>query len=284
MNLEQIYYTYALCDPRKSLNQTIEGFYFEHEPFYIGQGKGDRCYDHVKRYRGCPVKVNKIKSLLPKGIQPIIVKLKENISQKESLDIEVLLIKAFGTKLQIENIPKGPLTNGTSGGTYFNHTKETKSKISESSKSNWEEQEYREKVILSIKSNHAKAEMQEKFRRFLGKHHTDEAKEKIRQSKLGKSLSNDHKIAISSSMKGTPLSEDRKKKLSDSIKNTNSPSRYKHWVIKAPNGEIYRVECVAAFCEELGISMPGLQKSYKKRQPVKKGKSKGWQVLEKVPK
>lgn len=119
MSHENIFYTYAYLDPRKQVATRIPetDIAFEHEPFYIGKGKGKRILTHMSDKRGKnSLKIEKIKRIMDAGYAPIIVKVKENLSEKEALFLEEKLISAIGTKWTIEGIKRGPLTNQTSGG------------------------------------------------------------------------------------------------------------------------------------------------------------------------
>lgn len=277
------YYVYALCDPRKPVALNVDDYLFNFEPFYIGQGKNDRCLAHLKnKGNSNPLKINKIKAIRNLELEPIIVKIKQDLTQLESLILERQFIAEIGTQILIEEIKFGSLTNATSGGEHCNHNIITKQKISEASKLNWQNKEYRNLISAKVKESHSNEKLKERFRLFAGKHHTDEAKLKISQGHIGKPLSDTHKRSISETLKGSPLSEERKLALSNTVKNTNSPSKYSHWVIQSPDSQIFKVECVKLFCEEHNLSMPGLQKGYKRT--CLKGKSKGWSVLEKVNK
>ena len=68
-------------------------------PYYVGKGQGNRCF--VKR-----------KSNNPPQDRDRIVKVKENLTEEESLELEKLLIKFWGRK----DIGTGILHNHTDGG------------------------------------------------------------------------------------------------------------------------------------------------------------------------
>jgi len=122
------FYTYIYLDPRKSGLFEYGSYEFDYEPFYVGKGK-DRRYKEIKygRTRHFKNKINKIKS---EGLDPIVIKLKENILEKNSFELEIELIKLIGKK----ELKEGPLTNETDGGegiSGYNHTEETKELIAE---------------------------------------------------------------------------------------------------------------------------------------------------------
>ncbi len=112
--MENEYYVYVYLDPRKPGEFAYGEFKFEYEPFYIGKGKGLRIYSHLhcsdkdlNRY-----KVNKIKVILKEGLEPIILKIKESLTNEEACNLEKEVIKTIG----ILKLQKGPLTNIAPGG------------------------------------------------------------------------------------------------------------------------------------------------------------------------
>ena len=55
------------------------------------------------------------------------------------------------------------------------------------------------------------------------------------------------------------------------------------WVLKNPDGQIFEVIGLVAFCRENNLSITALQYNYHARNsgPITRGKSKGWQVIDK---
>lgn len=109
------YYVYIYLDPRKEGNFAYGDMEFEYEPFYVGKGKNNRYLDHLKlrnidkRYN--PIKFGKIKHILDCGLKPIILKIKEGLSEEDALKEETTLI----SKIDVIN-NGGPLSNLTKGG------------------------------------------------------------------------------------------------------------------------------------------------------------------------
>lgn len=141
---ENKFYVYALLDPRKPSTPGKEYKYgqyeFEYEPFYIGKGTGYRCKEHIteaftktgKSYNiyKCR-KIRKIKE--ETGRYPIINKIKTNLTDDISIQLEIGLIKQIGRK----DRKLGPLLNMTDGGDGASGhilTEETKRKIIKSNK------------------------------------------------------------------------------------------------------------------------------------------------------
>ena len=263
------YFTYLYKDPKSGVYR------------YVGQGKDDRAFVHKSNRRN-----SQISSLLKKRImegydvQPFLI---QATSEQDAKEMECLLIEMIGR----EDLGLGPLFNHTNGGdgtSGYKHTDNSKSIISSASKSNWQDGSYRKKVSDGVKKTNSDPTKRHLFTRFAGCNHTQISIEKIRNSKLGKPLSLSHRKSISKKLTGTHLSEDRKLNLSKKLTGTNISSRYEYWMISDPSQVIHKVECVSAFCDKNGISLSGLQKSFKTGSPVSRGPSKGWLVLEKIEK
>jgi len=103
----KFFYVYVYLDPRKSGQYKYGEYEFNYEPFYVGKGKENRI--NIKKNDHCERKINKIKRL---GFETIRIKLKENIEENYSFEVEKELIKLIGR----ENLNEGPLTNETDGG------------------------------------------------------------------------------------------------------------------------------------------------------------------------
>ncbi len=138
------FYVYVYLDPLISGKYEYGDYKFDFEPFYVGKGKNKRLYYHIteaERYyesgfnrdRVNISKVEKIKNIIDVGKYPIIIKLVDNISEDESIKIEMDLIKCIGRI----DLKSGTLTNKTDGGDGgYNKiiTEETRNKIIESSR------------------------------------------------------------------------------------------------------------------------------------------------------
>jgi hypothetical protein len=93
-------YVYTLVDPRNNL------------PFYVGKGVGRRCFFHsweAKNTKNISHKLSKIRQLHKNGIEVVICKVEENVSDEQAKDLECLLIE------EMRNIGI-KLTNMTDGG------------------------------------------------------------------------------------------------------------------------------------------------------------------------
>lgn len=110
-------YIYVYLDPRKQGSYSYEKYFFEYEPFYVGKGTKDRMFSHLKfaksKKESNDHKINKIRSILNDGFEPVVFKIVDNISTVDEINqYEKEAIKLIG-KL-CEN--KGPLLNIADGG------------------------------------------------------------------------------------------------------------------------------------------------------------------------
>lgn len=94
---KKVFYTYILIDPR---NDHI---------FYVGKGKGYRCKTHTypKRLEKDTPKNSIIKQIIDEGMEPIIEKIGEGMTEKQAFDLEIFTVALIG---------KENLTNETTGG------------------------------------------------------------------------------------------------------------------------------------------------------------------------
>jgi len=121
------FYVYIYLDPRKSGVYKYGSYEFEYEPFYIGKGKNERWKYINNRSDYFKNKINKIKE---SKLEPIVIKLKENLDEDSSFILEKKLIKLIGRK----DLNEGSLlnfTDGGEGGSGYVCSDETKNKHSE---------------------------------------------------------------------------------------------------------------------------------------------------------
>jgi hypothetical protein len=114
--------------------------YFEpdyNNPFYIGKGSRlRRRKRHLEHMSDFLIEKNdifhkKLKSMKRKGIKPIIKILFDNLEEDIALELEILLIKKYGKRVD----ETGCLCNMTDGGEGISghrHTEETRKKMSKS--------------------------------------------------------------------------------------------------------------------------------------------------------
>ncbi len=129
--MENKYYVYAYLNQNKSCKLELNGLSFLYEPFYIGKGKDNRCNIHLISSR---LKLNKhlsntIKKIGVDKVRPFITKIYTNLSEKDAIDLEILLISEIGKRID----KMGPLVNITNGGegvSGLKHTEESRAKMS----------------------------------------------------------------------------------------------------------------------------------------------------------
>lgn len=115
------FYVYLYLNPLKpSTYKTSFGDY-KYEPIYVGKGTGSRIYHHITpkmleinnhRYN----LFNKIINKIGKGAykKSYIVKVKDNLTNDEALDLEYDIMHELGTRYDIHpQIKRGPLLNFT---------------------------------------------------------------------------------------------------------------------------------------------------------------------------
>lgn len=86
-----MFYVYIYLDPRKPGNYNYLDYNFKFEPFYVGKGTKNRMYDHLHEDEITThniFKLRKIKKIIKDGFIPIILKIKENITEEEAFILE----------------------------------------------------------------------------------------------------------------------------------------------------------------------------------------------------
>ena len=195
--------------------------------FYVGKGKGNRIkvpkrnkhFNRIRKKYGC-----------------YVVKIKENLTEKEAFALEREIIEdyvfVFGYGINIKGYYKGyneneRLTNCTWGGEgvsgldawnkgkkgIFHHSEETKREMSEANKG-------------KIPWNKGKKGI---F------HHSEETKREISEANKGKKASEDARRKNSKAHKGKKMSEEAKKKMSESHKGKQVGEKNPMWGKSSPN-------------------------------------------------
>ena len=195
----QTAYVYTLTDPRNGM------------PFYVGKGHGKRCefhLDEAKYYtKRKSKKLNKIRKLMSLGMQPIITKVEENVSDAQAIDFECLLI----AEMRDIGIPLTNMTDGGDGAKGYKHTEEHLKYVSKLFKGRVVSEETRQKMRKPKseegRANIAKARLTTTYRP------SEETKRKTSEALLGRP----------SPMKGRIQTEEAKAKMSEWRKGRAKP-------------------------------------------------------------
>jgi hypothetical protein len=196
--MEFTYYVYAYLDPRKPGKFIYGNYCFEFEPFYIGKGKGQRLMKHVDfiKLRDMDVhnnqyKYNIIKQILGAGLEPIIVKVEEGLTNLTSLNLEKLIIESIGLRIN----GNGSLTNltigGTGGDTFTNNPRKEEIRKLHSNATVGEKNPMYGLSLQERPSHKAKGENH--WNR--GRKATDETKGKMSKARIGAKNSRTKKIS-----------------------------------------------------------------------------------------
>ena len=159
-------------------------------PYYIGKGKGNRCYKRDGR------------TILPPKDKTRIIFLKQNLTEEEAFRHEIYMIDVLGRK----NLGTGMLwnlTNGGEGTSGLIQTDERKINHSKLLTGRKHTEEHKRKISEATK----------------GKNNPNYGKFGEKHPYYGKKRSEEHKRKISDAMKGKTFSEEHKRKLSEKKQN-----------------------------------------------------------------
>ncbi len=256
-----MYYNYIYLDPRKIGKYEYETICLLYEPFYIGKGKGDRCYNHLQDSKRIdnPIfknKINKIKSL-GYNLRDFIVILNHTNNEEESYEKEIKLIREIGSEL-IVDIKNGPLSNVC----LINQPPSLKGKTyKEIYGDRWKDEIEKRRELQIAKGGY-----------FKDRKHKTESKEKISIS-----ISGDKNPMWGKKHSAETIALQKQSKIGmfDGKDNPNKKS----FKFISPNNEIYIVVGeFKKFCTEHNLSISTLSKTLRTKKRVKHGRTKGWIV------
>lgn len=265
------YYIYIYLNPLKSGTYKYNDidYIFNYEPFYIGKGKNNRLYHHLReknllndRNKHKTYTINKILNeceISIKDYKKYIIKIEANLDENLSLAKEMFYINRIGRK----DLNLGPLSNLTDGGDNppilkgkdnpnFGRIYTDKERLEHSNK-------------IKGKFSGQNNPMYGKPGTNLGKKFSEEHKNKISKTHLGEN----------NPMYGKHHSEEHKQKMSKLNKGENSPAS-KIWFLINPNdnliGPIFNIK---DFCKDNNLN-------YKNISQVARGEKtnhKKWKVF-----
>jgi len=125
MRRQKEFYVYVYLNPLAPGYYTCDDMAFKFKPIYVGKGCGNRLFYHLneakKDYEVVnSEKVDLIRKILDSGKNPVVYKIKENLTNNEAMCIEKKLIDTFGITRE-----DGILTNISKGGVVHKHQNET---------------------------------------------------------------------------------------------------------------------------------------------------------------
>lgn len=262
------FYVYAYLDPRAKCKLTVNGFTFDHLPFYIGKGKGGRIKSHLTMNHKNH-KCHTIKNILSEGLNPILIIIKDKLPELDALELESLFIRNIGTRSYIEGVISGPLTNLKTDGAVQKYSEESKTKMSEAAKL-VKHKPHSAETIQKMKDYHAnKSDEKRQYlidsakRIHTGVKKSVEHKAKISLVHKGKTISPEHKAKISLAQTGKIASEKSKKLMSE-----NQFKTYE--LLIESSGDIIFVRKLGQWCSDNGIKHVTLA-SNSKRNKFHKG-------------
>jgi hypothetical protein len=224
------YYVYCYIDTKKDEEYNIDGLIIKGKPFYIGKGIRNRDISHLKLFYKRPF-YSKLESMKKVNNIPLIIRLKENLSEDEAYEYETYYI----TKLKIYT-DGGPLYNmnyGGKGGTTPNE--DIRHRISLKNSGKYEDKHGKEKAD-AIKKKQSLSHSGEK-NQYYGKKHTDEIRAKMRRKYYVLDLKNG-KISLVEDMQ--QFCKENKVPLSSLIEISNKFCRCKEFMsYKITNDVIY---------------------------------------------
>ena len=208
------YYTYAYLREDKT-------------PYYIGKGSGKRIY-------------SKDRTIKPPKDKSRIIYLKQNLTEEEAFRHEIYMIDVFGRK----DLGTGILynmTNGGEGSSGWVPSKESRRKMSQSSKGKTHSKETRRKMGEAKKGNTYMLgkTLSEETRRKIGeaskgRDPSEETRRKISESK--KNISEETRRKMSEASKGRTPSEESRRKMSQSSKDKTHSEETKRKIGDAGKG------------------------------------------------
>lgn len=245
----------------------------QNKPFYIGKGRRGRAFVHLnlakKKRVGSTESlcVVECRRLLKRDKQPTIIFLATNLTDINSLKLEIEMIAKYGRRGYEEN---GILVNQTLGGEGLAGYKQTYEHI-EKRVSKYRGKPHSEE-IKSRRINRKKAAATEKMLIAAKvRANTPEAKLRVSKQFSGIQITDAHKNKISETMKS--------KGIKPNIEFGENHPRAQTGTVKMPNGQIVEFKSLKTFCESIGLNYSTARNTFRENRPIARGDFKGFQVL-----
>ncbi len=172
-------------------------------PFYMGKGSGRRISYHLRNCQNKALDVyntlfyRKLRKMRLQGYKPKVVKIIDNLLEKEALALEVIFIQLIGRR----NLKTGSLCNLTNGGDGVSGhivSVAVRKRMSDAHKGKILTEEWRRNIGLANKGLHRS----EKTKRLIGncrrgKHHSEETKRRLSLYFKGKKHSSETRNRMS---------------------------------------------------------------------------------------
>ena len=267
--MENIYYCYVYLDTRKPGTFEFEDLKFDYEPFYIGKGKNRRSHYHliyVKRRIDQTFRhhfLRKIKKILEDKLEPEIIFLKRNISEKESYVLETSTIEKIGLSNLTNIFPGGKGGRHNKNFAGKKHSIEAKRKMSIAHKGKLNPM-YGDKYFRSKEGSESFSTKTsgEKHHYFNAKR-DDKTKEKISKSLMGFEWTDEEKKKRSRGMK--KVWEQRK---AENIKISNPGTSKKIKLYNAITSKEIILNSQRECSEFFNLDFRTIKKRIRKHEPI----------------
>lgn len=255
------FYVYAYLDPRKPGDYQYGEYRFDYEPFYIGKGQNRRY--HLGNFRNIFFSYKTDKIYKDVGIDPILMKVVSGVTEKESLEIEEILIISIGRRFVGGDGPLVNLANNGRGSSGIPMSEETKRKISERAKERGPHSEEHKKRI-------GDAERGEKHY-YYGKHRSEGTKRKISMAHMGCKRSLESRQKQSKTITGS-----KRVFTKEHCENLSKTQRGKvrwayRWMIIDPDGKEFEIVNLSKFCRENNLNASNMCAVSRGREAPHKG-------------
>lgn len=126
---------------------------------------------------------------------------------------------------------------------------------------------------------------------FFGKTHSDKVRRRLSDVHKGKIISLEMRAKLSKILTGRPKANTKNysKSMKERAKNPNDPSmvalresRSDDWIVCNPQGNHIQIHSLRKFCNENSLNVKSLMSTRKTKQPLSRGSSKGWQLIQKL--